>query len=768
MSNHRVSGDDTGKQTEEDTPASMLKRQTQIAILNELKMRMSGQDALRLLSKCLAKDFSRWKRSDLKAFAPNQSLTQDTSDLRQMKQFLREVLPEKFKNKKKRNKERGALDVRGINHKIDGKGDPDFISHRLQETVSAEPRDMMSFSNMKSFVATDVKKEMHLEVSTLTTEEINKLKRSEELANKGLSDLEIQKELDLVSAVEPIENVIKEGSSDEEDNGAHGNKLLATKYFDDETASTSRTKKAKSGASFKLETNRVIYAVYEPFQVITKNSLGRLLFGRRIAKTIYYTIATRSLFALWAVLAIVTQVITMLSMEEVIPTAYGFSVIFILFRSILGLSVLNVKIVRKLAREFLFWLGILSAIAGSILWAILLENTLKRVIVLVMGLYTFPFCFVDAIPPTFRARGRPILDFLCISAWYFYGLFSISKLSGTSLDQSFAVPLVSSSEVSISNMASSALMQYLIVLVKIIVGIFLSSEKMILMRAPIKSQIMHAKRAKQMMKSAAADKLLQQIGKLGQTIISNIVGGNKDEERWDVIEETERHQLSRRLIRSLSSRGNKIYAFKCVFQAKVSLKNAFEDLFDNEEDDQGTWRIVRSTERKTFGRMKQRKTGTFHSVNRSGEGVVPSIRNVDRQKTLHTIKKDTTKMLVGAKRALTGTKRTKSSYSNLRSIKRIQYRLVPLPLMMKDRLIALDFVGKMFQEHGFAFTTGTTTERALRNTPPELIKNHVIAHVHCGGYFLERIGDEDSEWIQVSYIFALSLGGFIPQNVSDL
>ena len=100
------------------------------------------------------------------------------------------------------------------------------------------------------------------------------------------------------------------------------------KNVEEITKVTPKKKRRRSSISFvpkfTFNTKRIIYSLFKPFEVTTKNTIGYNLFGEKMSNILNFIVTNKTLGILWMLLSLISLTLLILSMEGLVNSYLGF------------------------------------------------------------------------------------------------------------------------------------------------------------------------------------------------------------------------------------------------------------------------------------------------------------------------------------------------------------------------------------------------------------------------------------------------------------
>ena len=108
---------------------------------------------------------------------------------------------------------------------------------------------------------------------------------------------------------------------------------------------------------------------------------------------------------------------------------------------------------------------------------------------------------------------------------------------------------------------------------------------------------------------------------------------------------------------------------------------------------------------------------------------------------------------------------SKTSISTKLKIDRIGYQVVPFPSPFSDRVLVIEEHIQLLSNENIIIAANKTTTKSVNFAPNDVKKGRILMRMDCGGVIHEMIDDTTSK---ITYTFCGNLGGFVPQNISNI
>eukprot|EP00948_MAST-09A_sp_MAST-9A-sp1_P002231 g2231.t1 len=278
-------------------------------------------------------------------------------------------------------------------------------------------------------------------------------------------------------------------------------------------------------SEIKFTFKRVITSNHEPYEVVTKDTIGKWLIGEKWAKMLldsqkgWYYLA-------WFLDFIAAFVIGILFLMKSIPDTHDLlllvpSLFFFAYGSVM-ISSINILLFKKLLQEFMFWYTSLSFIVGASVASVAFGGA-QRIVLLSFIPIGIVITISDPMP-------RSVVK----SSWSGYiGVIVVSIVIIIALKQlpnnpklNIHIPVLGT--YNWTGVAITALSNYIIMITKLFVVSVWDSKRFVILKVPLQSTKMMENRAEMILVTAEKEKLYKKMGEDGQKLITAIVGSPSD------------------------------------------------------------------------------------------------------------------------------------------------------------------------------------------------------------------------------------------------
>eukprot|EP00948_MAST-09A_sp_MAST-9A-sp1_P000743 g743.t1 len=337
-------------------------------------------------------------------------------------------------------------------------------------------------------------------------------------------------------------------------------------------------------AEIKFTFKRVIVSRHEPYELTTKDTVGKWLIGAKWAKRLMNT--TVGLYAiLWFIASIASVVLVALFLLEMIPDAYNLLLIvpFLLSipYSLVIASSINVVLYKKLLREFMYWYTSLSFIVGATLAAVAFGGPQRLAVISLIPIgitSTTADCFPRFIVKNSWSGYISII--ICI-------IVTIIALRQSPYDPKldFHVPVFGI--YNWTGVAISALYNYIIMMTKYLVVSLWDPKNFVILKVPLQSIKMMENRANMILVTAEKERLYKKIGEDGQKLITSIVGSPSDVP-WELQGKSSKSMLFTRLRTNENHHITSEAEYKLEMYTKETLEQAYRERLHLVKD----WKVM--------------------------------------------------------------------------------------------------------------------------------------------------------------------------------
>eukprot|EP00948_MAST-09A_sp_MAST-9A-sp1_P002203 g2203.t1 len=332
-------------------------------------------------------------------------------------------------------------------------------------------------------------------------------------------------------------------------------------------------------AEIKFTFKRVITSNHEPYEVFTKDTIGKWLIGEKWAKRLLDT--TKGLYAIpWFIALIASVVLVVLflskSISDTLKLLLIFPFLFSISYSLIVISSMNIILFKKLLQEFMFWYTIVSFIVGTSLASVAFGGTQR-------------LAMISFIPIGITSNNMDSMPrFFVKNIWYGYccaivwGILTIIALKQLPYDPKLDFHLPVLGTYSWTGVAISALYNYIIMMTKLFVVSVWNPKNFVMLKVPLQSTKMMENRANMILVTAEKEKMYKKIGEDGQKLITAIVGSPSDVP-WEFLGKTSKSMLFSRFRTDEENHVTNDSEFKVEFYTKQTLEQAYRSLHDFEE-----------------------------------------------------------------------------------------------------------------------------------------------------------------------------------------
>eukprot|EP00948_MAST-09A_sp_MAST-9A-sp1_P002512 g2512.t1 len=332
-------------------------------------------------------------------------------------------------------------------------------------------------------------------------------------------------------------------------------------------------------AEIKFRFKRVITSNHEPYEVFTKDSIGKWVIGEKLAKRLLNT--TKGLYAIpWFICMVAAVALAILFLSKTISDTYEPLLIvpflFCIPYSLIMVSSINIVLCKKLLQEFMFWYTVLSFIVGASVASVAFSGAQRLALMCFIPLYIV-LTIADPMP-----------RFFVKNIWYGYVCAIVGTISTIiALKQlpnnpkfNFHLPVFGT--YSWIGVAITALFNYIIMMTKLLVVSLWNPKNLAMLKVQLQSNKMIENRANMILVTADKEKLYKKIGEDGQKLVTQIVGSPSDVP-WQFRGKTLKSILFTRLRTNEKSHVTSDTEFKLEFYVKKSLEQSYRALHKFDE-----------------------------------------------------------------------------------------------------------------------------------------------------------------------------------------
>lgn len=210
----------------------------------------------------------------------------------------------------------------------------------------------------------------------------------------------------------------------------------------------------------------------------------------------------------------------------------------------MGLQV-NRKVVKRLLREYIFVMVLISCMISNLLWALLLFDIRSAIVVCCMpGFMMIPF--TDAIPK--NLRWNVLIHSLLALVWGSYSFVSLTDLHDSPLNLKIPIPFTKAN-ITFVGTSAGLLSQYLILTLNILYHMCVSPDALSVLRAQLASCKMPASEANKLINVGQERNIFERLPELCQKLVDH-ASGKQTKHVWEVLEMNKEYTLSHKKIES--------------------------------------------------------------------------------------------------------------------------------------------------------------------------------------------------------------------------